>query len=667
MAIHWQVKFKSLRAKELFTVNIYDADYTGSTPVQLKGGERPFVTQEDDDDDMFQPVRTQSGYLRIVDDGCDADGNSLGANWWRTFIPATDVSRPVTLTDSDDNVRWMGFMQAQNFGSKLYMNKQEREFPVQCPLSVLSKAEMLSANTNIKNFAYLLQDIITSIPEEARPTNYVFQGGTYAYYWLLNRIDWQNFVEISETNTFKAKYNYFELLEEICKYWGWTARVCRDTIFFTCMDDTTETTYFSLTETTLAQMASDTLGSITVEDMPSAVTIGNIFASENNDDYQMRGPNKAVVEADGNSFGTTLYQSFSDYVTEQMQQGTWYIEAIGNRYADYSEDVTFFEDEFLSATVGVYQASFNLVKYSEYNSLQKTDAKVFRIKSTYNGQWFICLQSRYEHAFNGFLTMQCDLYSGYQKLGQDSGYSMKMAIGIGSDPLNALWLNPYAGGVHQWENSVQILTATIAYDNILQFEGLYGSTTRINTNDCPRSGELIVLFYGSDDMPIIASQNNNRAFDVADFKINQYAVAYQYGFLIPDSKSKDANKYEAKNNNNVAEDMKIDTIFAGYNHNNEGSGLIVQRSSKAYFQFALYPQSVYERPEQYLVDRVVNYWATSKRKITCDLLTHDRTAATVAEGLTPFSKATIDGTTTTPLAIERDWCRDVVRLTLMEV
>jgi hypothetical protein len=263
--------------------------------------------------------------------------------------------------------------------------------------------------------------------------------------------------------------------------------------------------------------------------------------------------------------------------------------------------------------------------------------------------------------------MQCDLYSGYQKLGEDSGYSMKMAIGIGSDPLNAVWLKPSIGDDNEWVNSVQILTATIAYDNILRFGIIGGTTTKINTNDCPRSGKLIVLFYGSDDMPTIAGYNDNRAFDIADFKINQYAVAYSYGFLKPDDESKDANKYEAKNNNNVAEDMKIDTIFAGYNHNNEGSGLIVQRSSKAYFQFALYPQSVYERPEQYLVYRVVNYWATSKRKITCDLLTHDRTAVTVAEGLTPFSKATIDGTTTTPLAIERDWCRDVVRLTLMEV
>ena len=53
MAIHWQVKFKSLRAadgNEDYTVSIYDSDYTGN-PIQLKGGAEPFVTQEDDDDD----------------------------------------------------------------------------------------------------------------------------------------------------------------------------------------------------------------------------------------------------------------------------------------------------------------------------------------------------------------------------------------------------------------------------------------------------------------------------------------------------------------------------------------------------------------------------------------------------------------------------------------
>ena len=69
MAIHWQIPFKSLRSGTLYTVNIYDADYTDSTPVVLKGGAQPFTTQEDDNDDLFTPVRTQTGYLRIVDDG----------------------------------------------------------------------------------------------------------------------------------------------------------------------------------------------------------------------------------------------------------------------------------------------------------------------------------------------------------------------------------------------------------------------------------------------------------------------------------------------------------------------------------------------------------------------------------------------------------------------
>ena len=89
MAIHWQIHFKSLRVGALATVNIYDADYTGD-PIPLKGGAEPFVTQEDDDEDIFTPVRTQSGYIRIVDDGKDANGNAFN---WKDLVPSTDVDR----------------------------------------------------------------------------------------------------------------------------------------------------------------------------------------------------------------------------------------------------------------------------------------------------------------------------------------------------------------------------------------------------------------------------------------------------------------------------------------------------------------------------------------------------------------------------------------------
>ena len=146
MAKNYTITFKSLRAGTVYTVNIGGGI---GTAVPLKGGAQPFTTQEDDNEDVFTPVRTQSGYLRVVDDGKDANGNAWD---WKDLIPATDTSRPVTLThmipnpdagqegepDEIEVTDWVGFMQAQTFSGVLYGNPQEREFPVQCPLTVVS-------------------------------------------------------------------------------------------------------------------------------------------------------------------------------------------------------------------------------------------------------------------------------------------------------------------------------------------------------------------------------------------------------------------------------------------------------------------------------------------------------------------------------------------------
>ena len=68
MAIHWQVKFKTLRGGKVMTLSIYDMIYEGE-PILLKGGAEPFTTEEDSDDDPFTPIRTQTGKISIVDDG----------------------------------------------------------------------------------------------------------------------------------------------------------------------------------------------------------------------------------------------------------------------------------------------------------------------------------------------------------------------------------------------------------------------------------------------------------------------------------------------------------------------------------------------------------------------------------------------------------------------
>ena len=116
--IHWKIKFKSLRAGTDYTVNIYkDGTLPSGYPLTLEGGAQSFVTEEDDNDDQFTPIRTQTGYIRIVDDGkAINDSNVEVAYNWKELLPLNDTDRPVTLTDGNNNVVWCGFMQAQNFG-----------------------------------------------------------------------------------------------------------------------------------------------------------------------------------------------------------------------------------------------------------------------------------------------------------------------------------------------------------------------------------------------------------------------------------------------------------------------------------------------------------------------------------------------------------------------
>ena len=130
MAIHWQVTFKTLRGGKTLTASVYDSTYSGN-PIPLKGGEEPFVTEENDDDDPFKPIRIQTGSLNIIDDGYDANGNAFN---WRDLQPRSDYDRPVVLLDSNNNILWQGFLQAQNFTVSPVVTVPDNHRPGYCEL-----------------------------------------------------------------------------------------------------------------------------------------------------------------------------------------------------------------------------------------------------------------------------------------------------------------------------------------------------------------------------------------------------------------------------------------------------------------------------------------------------------------------------------------------------
>ena len=54
------------RTGTAFHLGIYDKNSTSGEAVSLTGSSQPFTTNEEDDNDIYMPIRTQSGYIRFV-------------------------------------------------------------------------------------------------------------------------------------------------------------------------------------------------------------------------------------------------------------------------------------------------------------------------------------------------------------------------------------------------------------------------------------------------------------------------------------------------------------------------------------------------------------------------------------------------------------------------
>lgn len=165
---HYIVPFKSKDGTD-YAVKIYEQDYAGSV-VTLTPSDEPFTTQEDDDDDVFTPVRTQSGYLRVI----DTDGSLM-----EQLMPVNNTEKMVRLWQgtysngvfTESVVRWQGFLQAQAYTQPWLEDKVEIEMPVKSMLGVMEDVALASDYAfAYKSVAYLLyttfHDLIGVEPEK---------------------------------------------------------------------------------------------------------------------------------------------------------------------------------------------------------------------------------------------------------------------------------------------------------------------------------------------------------------------------------------------------------------------------------------------------------------------------------------------------------------------
>ena len=669
MAKNYTIQFKSLRAGTTYVVAIGGG--TG-TPVPLMGGAQPFTTQESDDEDMFCPIRTQSGYLRIIDNGKDANGNAFD---WKDLIPATDTSRPVTLT-ANGTVVWQGFMQAQDFGSVLYGNPQEREFPIQCVLTVTQGTDINYQQTGIQNFAYLLKQIVDAIPSAQRPTDFYIQGGSDAQSWLLKKIDWQNYVSEDADGNLTARFNCYDCLEDMCAFWGWTARTKGAVMYLTCADDSAETNWLRLTYANLTTMASGTTAGTTSDTFTTTNLdyIGDIFASTGNDEYVQRGHNKAVVEADTNRGDDDVMDVFDDKTVEAMEDMGW--------HSGMTHDIAYTDD-----LLTVQRNFWNISCRSGYGSLnigrtgtgdQAKYINVVRIKKTGGNSVtpFVQMETVYEHNFSdGFLMFFGTTYR-YANLYENPFHNFSIGrnfmfcrIGIGRTRETAMWWNNTAWQSSQIHCRVGIGNQQNFIDKKDEFPFWYPKDSAwwaeniLPITAC--TGKLFIDFLGTDDpdLPVI---DGEKSFELCDLKItfqrNAGVKKEQYPseqWRITDKDRPTSFSYISNNQNSVRNEWNADCIYATENACKFCYGEIFDPSG------ALITSVPYaggqERPEQHLADRVTTYWQTSKRRIATEL------RANVVPDITPRHKVVLDGTTAYPISISRQWRDDVLQLTVLEL
>ena len=221
--IHWKVSFRT-RSEKLGVLNLYEENYTGAV-VELTPAAVPFETQEDSSDTWFVPIRKQTGYIRVLDEG-NTDG----------IMPVGMKDRYVEYTE-DGALKWCGYMVPDVFSSDWDVTPNEVEFPVVGGLGVLEGLYLdENKGLNVVPLANLLWECVQATGIDYNriyvPKEVTFNSTNNDYLCPLK-------VELSRFNFFREndslnsededwkRYNgetLYDVLSEIVKFWGWTIR-----------------------------------------------------------------------------------------------------------------------------------------------------------------------------------------------------------------------------------------------------------------------------------------------------------------------------------------------------------------------------------------------------------------------------------------------------------
>lgn len=682
---YWIVNFKS-RSGTLYRVKV--GGKTGSDAALL-GAADPFYTQEDTSEDKFVPVRLQSGYLRIVDDGYDLAGNAFD---WHALIPTTATSRPVTLykvVGSTETVMWLGFLRPETFSSEYLAPVQEREFPVCCCLSVL-EGFTFDVQPQTQNFAWLLYTLLFE-GENLPITDFYFTGTAAVHQWLYLT---------ANTENMNGKYNYLQVLQEVCRFWGWTARTWQGAVVFEAADDGSQMVdddFLWLDSQDLYAIATGDIVSGMSRDFGEIEMDGDEFASTNNSETILQPVRKVTVDADVNKVSDypaipydliekdlrtkTIYRSDYGSGTHQVHEFT-HTNGLGSlTSSQYQTELVEIAANVETISSQVYGAWFDVV---DWYSGALADKKTFdwkcrmemRGSTQLTGKPYFRMQSQLSYSFNeGAITLSATTYVEKAVLTDaDTKADYTTWTGNGTMTCKLKVGNKYWNG-SAWTQTESTFTVVIGNGG----EEAEGKGS-IVTN---RTYESIYDNYEGLGIPVLTGEpvGGQVLFEILTFTLtdthgmsNPWIVVekLKIGFVQLATQQPDedtnSNTYTASNDNQAASEVDVKTIFASYDDNKPGFGLIAflwgEYVENVVYQYGAsgQPAVLEERPEQHLADRIAAFGQTDRRLYKLQLRANE------LPEITPLDKVTTcEGVITYPISISRSWRDDTVEVYMVEL
>lgn len=680
MGVRWTSSFVSLRDGLTYTVDVYDDSFNG-TPTPLIGAADPFVTQEDDDENIFTPVRTQTGYWRIVDTGKDMNGNPFN---WREVLPTTATSRRVTLT-AEGTVRWAGYIQAQTFSGEFSSPPIVRELPIVCQLGVLDGFDVATDGGDINNIAYLLYYLLNLPPSNLWDDVY-FQGGDAVNDWLTKKVQWSNFVNYDDDGQPVSKYTALALLKEVCKFFGWTARTDGSDIYFSLNEDQTDVAWQRINIQDLRELGNgQPVTPTTISSWPMIGSLVNAdFANADSMEFIVMGFHKATVKANINKRDSLIKVPYSD-IADSYREDAAKANIYGtDKYYFYKgpDDILPHIYEYNGVRLklaGGFPSQGAYFSIYDYYEGVLSDKKNYDWKSKitlFGGDEMLVIETLDAYSFDhGVLTINARVFQDVISGGVHTRYTangrLYIKIRIGDK-----WYNPDTNTWGTTEPTALIPIYIGTPDGVeAEGEGAILSNSYIGTI---QGGVFVDNPLGTYDgwgLGISSAIGGRVHIEIDDFQLlNQHGIAdgpsledLTIGFTrdktVAKYNDRSENEYIETNASQFSEEQRVDLIFASDNNNAMGLGILLNADGSycSELTYSMQGGGGLERPEEHLAKRMAIFGNSIHNKYRLQLRS-DLRAVTPRHRFAPLD----GGTVCCPVSISHDWWNDVTTVFLIE-